>query len=137
MINSTFGRALTPSSYEFLEKVRMTEQKLRGQIALGCRILAAPGHDDFICGTARRATVEWPIHTEVLRLRPELSSVIHTQPPHSIAIAASGRPLGPGFAREHDVRPPGVPRFTQTGELISTTGLGGQRSPEIRTHRHV
>ena len=56
MISSTFGRALTPSSYEFPEKVRMTAQKLRGQMALGCRILAATGHDDFIWGTSRRAT---------------------------------------------------------------------------------
>lgn len=38
---------------------------------------------------------EYPIHTEILRERPELSSVVHVHPPHAIALAASGRDLKP------------------------------------------
>ena len=111
----------------------MTEQELREQVALGCRILAANGHDDFVWGhvsardpegrgawmkastfgfdeiTAEHVIlvgfdgevlagdhpchIEWPIHLEILKARPDLTSVVHTHPPHSIAIAASAQPL--------------------------------------------
>jgi ribulose-5-phosphate 4-epimerase/fuculose-1-phosphate aldolase len=142
----------------------MSEHELREQVALGCRILAATGHDDFIWGhvSARDPQgrgvwmkaasfgfeeisaehvilvgfdgeviagehprhIEWPIHTEVMRARPDLRSVVHTHPPHSIAIAASGRPLRPVSHAGTMFVPPDVPRFTKTGELITTTTLG-------------
>jgi ribulose-5-phosphate 4-epimerase/fuculose-1-phosphate aldolase len=92
------------------------------------------GFDGKVIAGEHPRQIEWPIHTEVLRARPELGSVVHTHPPHSTAIAASGQPLGPGLARGHDVRPPGVPRFTQTGKLITTTGLGGDVSKTVADH---
>jgi L-ribulose-5-phosphate 4-epimerase len=142
----------------------MTEQELREQVALGCRILAATGHDDFIWGHVsardphgrgvwmKAATfgfdeiaaehvilvgfdgtvvsgehprhIEWPIHTEVLRARPDLASVVHTHPPHSIALAAAGWPLLPISHAGTLFVPPDVPRFTKTAELIVTHELG-------------
>src|SRR5438105_12914691 len=54
MISSTLGRPLTRASYEFVqtktEEASVTEQELREQVARGCRILAATGHDDFVWG---------------------------------------------------------------------------------------
>jgi len=137
---------------------------LRQQVALGCRILAANGHEDYIWGhvSARdpegrgiwmKASnlgfeeitdeqvilvsfdgevlegalprhLEWPIHTEVLRARPELSSVVHSHPPHAIAIGASGQPLRPVSHAGTMFVPPDVPRFTRTAELIVTPEMG-------------
>ncbi len=34
---------------------------------------------------------EWPIHTEILRARANVGSVVHAHPPNAIALAASGR----------------------------------------------
>jgi L-fuculose-phosphate aldolase len=154
----------------------MTEQELREQVALGCRILAATGHDDFVWGhvsardpqgrgiwmkastfgfeeiTAEHVIlvgfdgtvvsgehprhVEWPIHTEVLRSRPDLSSVVHTHPPHSIALAAAGQPLLPVSHAGTLFVPPEVPRFTKTAELIVTHELGRDVADELG-HLHA
>ncbi len=142
----------------------MTEHELREQVALGCRILAGNGHDDFVWGhvsvrdpegrgawmkassfgfdeiTAEHVIlvgfdgevirgdhprhVEWPIHLEILRTRPDLNSVVHTHPPHSIALAASGQPLLPVSHAGTLFAPPDVPRYTRTAELIVTHELG-------------
>ena len=154
----------------------MTEQELREQVALGCRILAAAGHDDFVWGhvSARdpqgrgiwmKAStfgfeevaaehvilvgfdgevlagehplhVEWPIHTEVLRARPDLAGVVHTHPPHSIALAAAGQPLVPVSHAGTLFVPPDVPRFTETADLIVTPELGRHVSDTL-AHLHA
>jgi L-ribulose-5-phosphate 4-epimerase len=141
-----------------------SELALREEVALGCRILGANGHDDFIWGhvsardpggrgiwmkastfgfeeiTAEHVIlvgfdgevlvgdyprhVEWPIHTEVMRTRPDVGSVVHSHPPHSIALAASGQPLQPLSHAGTMFVPPDVPRFTKTAELIVTAALG-------------
>lgn len=139
-------------------------EELRELVALGCQILGANGHDDYVWGhvsvrdpegrgvwmkastfgfdeiTAEQVIlvsfdgevlagdcprhVEWPIHTELLRARPDVGSVVHTHPPHSIAIAASGQPLRPVSHAGTLFVPPDVPRFTETAELIVTPQLG-------------
>jgi len=38
---------------------------------------------------------EFPIHSEIFRSRPEITSVVHTHPLYSIAFSASGQPLLP------------------------------------------
>src|SRR6516225_1084547 len=154
----------------------MTEHELREQVALGCRILAATGHDDFVWGhvsardpqgrgiwmkastfgfeeiTAERVIlvgfdgtvlsgehprhVEWPIHIEVLQARPDLGSVVHTHPPHSIALAAAGQPLLPVSHAGTLFVPPAVPRFTRTAELIVTHELG-QDVANTLAHLHA
>ena len=173
MISSTLGRALTRASYEFVqtEEASMSEQELREQVARGCRILAATGHDDFVWGhvsvrdpqgrgiwmkastfgfeeiTAEHVIlvghdgevlvgehpshIEWPIHTETLKARPDLTSVVHTHPPHSIALAAAGQPLLPVSHAGTLFVPPGVPRFTKTAELIVTQELGSEVAKAI------
>lgn len=154
----------------------MTEKELREQVALGCRILGANGHDDYVWGhvsardprgrgawmkastfafeeiTAEHVIlvgfdgevlagdhprhVEWPIHLEILKARPDLNSVVHTHPPHSIALAASGQPLLPVSHAATMFVPPDVPRFTETAELIVTRELG-QGVAATLTHLHA
>ncbi len=138
--------------------------ELRELVALGCRILGANGHDDYVWGhvsardpdgrgvwmkastfgfdeiTAEQVIlvgfdgevlagdcprhVEWPIHTELLRARPDAGSVVHSHPPHSIAIAASGQPVRAVSHAGTLFVPPDVPRFTKTAELIVTRQMG-------------
>lgn len=154
----------------------MTEKELREQVALGCRILGANGHDDYVWGhvsvrdpqgrgawmkastfafeeiTAEHVIlvgfdgevlageqprhIEWPIHLEILKARPDLTSVVHTHPPHSIAIAASGQPLLPVSHAGTMFVPPDVPRFTKTAELIVTSELGSDVAQTL-AHLHA
>jgi len=133
-------------------------------VALGCRILGANGHADYVWGhvSARdplgrgiwmkaatygfeEITVdhvilvsfegdvldgdhprhsEWPIHTEIMRARPDVGAAVHSHPPHAIAIGAAGRPLLPLSHAGTLFVPPDVPRFTKTADLIVTRELG-------------
>ena len=82
-----------------------------------CVLLSWDG--DVLAGTASRH-VEYPIHTELMAARPDVGGVVHTHPVHAIAFGALGRPLR---ALSHEgalFTPPDVPRFTRTGDVIST-----------------
>ncbi|WP_375401654.1 class II aldolase/adducin family protein [uncultured Amnibacterium sp.] len=67
---------------------------------------------------------EWPIHTEILAANPHLNAVVHTHPPHAIALAAAGQPLLPLSHAGTLFTPPEVPRFDLTANLIVDRGLG-------------
>jgi ribulose-5-phosphate 4-epimerase/fuculose-1-phosphate aldolase len=67
---------------------------------------------------------EYPIHTEVMIARPDVGAVVHTHPPHAVALAATGQPLRPVSHAANYFVPPDVPRFTGTGDLILTRDLG-------------
>lgn len=137
---------------------------LRQLVALGCRVLAANGHDDYIWGhvsvrdpggrgvwmkaatsgfeeiTADEVILvsfegdvvigeaprhsEWPIHTEAMLARPDISAVVHSHPSHCVALGASGKPLLPVSHAACMFVPPAVPTFTRTSALITTTSLG-------------
>jgi len=70
------------------------------------------------------AHVEFPIHAEIFRARPEITCVIHTHPMYSIAFAAIGQSLRPLSHEGTQFVPPDIPRFTQTSDLIVTRELG-------------
>ena len=69
---------------------------------------------------------EYPIHTEIMIARPDIGAVVHTHPPHAIALAATGQPLRPVSHAANYFVPPDVPRFTATTDLIRTPELGRQ-----------
>jgi len=67
---------------------------------------------------------EYPIHTEIMRARPDVNCVVHTHAFSAVAFAATQQPLLP---ISHDATlfvPPDIPRFTRTGDLIVTQELG-------------
>ncbi len=68
--------------------------------------------------------IEFPIHTEIFRARPDITCVVHTHPIYSIAFAATGQPLHAVSHEGAQFTPPDVPRFTQTSDLITTRALG-------------
>jgi ribulose-5-phosphate 4-epimerase/fuculose-1-phosphate aldolase len=73
---------------------------------------------------AGRRHLEYCIHTEILAARPDVGAVVHTHSIAAAAFASTDEPLRP---LTHDAIPfltPEVPRFTKTGNLISTPQLG-------------
>jgi len=68
--------------------------------------------------------VEWPIHSEVMRAREDVSAVVHTHPPHCIALGAAGKDLQPVSHAGTYFVPPAVPHYTRTADLIVTREMG-------------
>jgi L-ribulose-5-phosphate 4-epimerase len=87
--------------------------------------------DGEVLGGDRPRHSEWPIHTELLRARPDLGAVVHSHPPHSIAVGASRQPLRPLSHAGTLFVPPAVPRFTKTANLIVTPEMGVDVAQEI------
>jgi L-ribulose-5-phosphate 4-epimerase len=78
-----------------------------------------------------RRHIEYPIHTELMRARPDVNSVVHTHAPWSVAFAATEEPLLPVSHEGTLFVPPDVARFTQTGDLITTPELGGDLAQTV------
>jgi ribulose-5-phosphate 4-epimerase/fuculose-1-phosphate aldolase len=84
---------------------------------------------------------EYPIHTELLRARPDAGSVVHVHPPHAIALAAAGIDLQP-FSHVGGVFPAGVRRYGDAPGLVTTAAegaalagaLGGDRALLLTGH---
>ncbi|WP_228540218.1 class II aldolase/adducin family protein [Nocardia sp. XZ_19_385] len=82
------------------------------------------GPDGTVVEGNGRRHLEFPIHTEIMALRPEVTSVVHTHAPALSAFASLDCELR---AISHDAVPftyPQLPRFTQTGTLIANRELG-------------
>jgi L-fuculose-phosphate aldolase len=67
---------------------------------------------------------EYPIHTEILRARPDVGAVVHTHSRAALALAATGQPLLPVSHEACFFVPPSVPRFAATADLVVTSELG-------------
>jgi L-ribulose-5-phosphate 4-epimerase len=67
---------------------------------------------------------EYPIHTEIMKARPDVGAVVHTHPPYAVALAATGQSLRPVSHAANYFVPPEVPRFTETADLVLTRDLG-------------
>ncbi|SOD94676.1 class II aldolase/adducin family protein [Blastococcus haudaquaticus] len=78
---------------------------------------------EVLAGTGRRHA-EYPIHTEVMRTRSDVGSVIHTHSPAAVALGAIGVPLRPISHEANLFAPPDIARFTGTGDLVLTAELG-------------
>ncbi len=78
---------------------------------------------NVLAGSGRRHT-EYPIHTEILRARPDAMAVVHTHPIHSVAFAARGLRLRPVGHEGSLFWPPEVPVFDQFTDLVRTREQG-------------
>ncbi len=85
---------------------------------------------------------EYPIHAEIMRMRPDVLSVVHTHPRYSIALAARGAELRPVSHEGSYFWPPGVPIFDRFTDLVRTreqgaavaAALGDRRAIFLRNH---
>ena len=80
---------------------------------------------EVLAGKGRRHA-EYPIHTEVMRRRGDVGSVIHTHSPAAVALGSLGVPLRPISHEANLFVPEDLARFTLTTDLILTAGLGEQ-----------
>ncbi|WP_283134557.1 class II aldolase/adducin family protein [Rhizohabitans arisaemae] len=94
-----------------------------------------------LAGTGR-VHLEFPIHTEIMAVRPDVGAVVHSHAEAAVVFAATGLPLLPIGHEGTLFQPPDVARFTETGDLIHTRDLGerlaaalGDRNA-VLLHRH-
>ncbi|TFV74921.1 class II aldolase/adducin family protein [Blastococcus sp. CT_GayMR19] len=73
-----------------------------------------------------RRHAEYPIHTEAMRRRTDVGSVIHTHSPAAVALGSLGVPLRPISHEANLFVPDDLARFTATTDLILTAALGEQ-----------
>jgi L-fuculose-phosphate aldolase len=93
-----------------------------------------------IGGGGRRHS-EVYIHSEILKARPDVNSVVHTHSTHSVALSATGQPLLP-ISQPSVHFAEGVPYYTDTIELIRSqekgaalaNTLGDKRAVLLRNH---
>jgi L-fuculose-phosphate aldolase len=98
---------------------------------------------EVLAGDGRRHA-EFPIHTEVVRSRADVMSVVHTHAPYSVAFASTEQPLRPLSHEGTLFVPPAIARFTKTGDLILTPELGrdvaaalGERNAIFLVHHGI
>lgn len=68
--------------------------------------------------------LEYPIHTEIYRERPDVNGVVHIHPPYAVALAASGIDLRPVSHQATLFTPPTPAKYTATTDLIRNPQLG-------------
>lgn len=73
---------------------------------------------------------EWPIHSEILRARPDINCIGHTHPFYGCVFSATNEKLQP-VALEGGRFWPGVPHDKSTAELVNTKKLGVQLADAI------
>ena len=86
---------------------------------------------------ARKPHEEYPIHTEIMRARPDVLAVVHTHPLHSVAFGAPRRPLRPIGHEGSYFWPPDVPLFDRKTDLIRTREEGAWVSEALGEARAV
>jgi L-fuculose-phosphate aldolase len=88
---------------------------------------------NVVAGKARRHS-EVYIHSEILKARSDVNSVIHAHPPYSVALSASGHPVRaysqPGALFYDDV---GI--YTDTIALIRSQAMGAGVAKALGPHR--
>jgi L-fuculose-phosphate aldolase len=87
------------------------------------RVLLVSPDGEVLSGAGRRH-IEYPIHTQIMRRRPDIGCTVHTHAPALNAFTSLNTPLRP---ISHDgvlFSDPPLPRFTRTGALIATAELG-------------
>ncbi|QFG23032.1 class II aldolase/adducin family protein [Actinomadura sp. WMMB 499] len=89
-----------------------------------------------------RVHLEYPIHTEIMAVRPDVGAVVHSHAESAVAFAATGLPLLPVGHEGTLFWPPDIARFTATGDLVRDRALGaavaaaiGDRNA-LLLHRH-
>lgn len=106
-------------------------------------VLLVSWDGEVLEGTGRRHA-EYPIHTEIMRVRPDVNCVVHTHAPGAVVFASLDVPLRPISHEATLFVPPEVVRFTLTGDLILTRELGealaqtlGERNAALMVHHGI
>jgi ribulose-5-phosphate 4-epimerase/fuculose-1-phosphate aldolase len=90
---------------------------------VGADDVALIDFDGNVVAGRHRVPLEYPLHTEILRRRTDVNSVVHAHPPYSIALGATGQRLQ-AFSNAAGPFAAGVPRYTRAVGLIDSAELG-------------
>jgi len=85
----------------------------------------------------RARHIEYPIHSEIYRKRPDVRAVVHTHPFFSTILGATEMQLRPVTHEGSFFVPPPIPVFDRTSDLIATRELGEAVAETLGTHRVV
>jgi L-ribulose-5-phosphate 4-epimerase len=94
------------------------------------RVVLVSAAGEVLAGEGRRH-LEYPIHTEVMRLRDDVGAVVHSHALAAVAFASLDTPL---VALSHDgahFTYPDIPTFRETGSLIRNAELGAALATAI------
>lgn len=91
--------------------------------------------DGQVLAGTRARHLEYPIHSEIYRRRPDVAAVVHTHPLHATVLGATLTELRPLMHEGSYFVPPPIPRFTQTSDLITTPELGAAVAQTLGDHR--
>jgi ribulose-5-phosphate 4-epimerase/fuculose-1-phosphate aldolase len=80
--------------------------------------------DGNILAGRRARHLEYPIHSEIYRRRPDVAAVVHTHPLYATVLGALLSELRPITHEGSFFVPPPLPKFDQTSDLIITPELG-------------
>jgi L-fuculose-phosphate aldolase len=97
--------------------------------------------DGAVLAGSRARHREFPLHSEVMRARPDVNAVVHTHPRHGVALPARGLRFGMVGQDAHFFAP-GVPVFDEFAHLVTTgadgaavaRALGGSRAVFLVNH---
>lgn len=89
-----------------------------------------------LAGTGK-VHLEYPIHTEVLAARPDVTAVVHTHAEAAVAFGATGLPLRPVGHEGTLFTPPELPRYAETADLIRTPEMGASVAAALGTRNAV
>ena len=90
---------------------------------------------EVVAGTARRHS-EVYIHSEIFRARADVACVLHTHPPYSIALSASGRPIK-AYSQPGALFYEALGVYDDTINLIRTPQMGAGVATALGAHRAV
>ena len=76
------------------------------------------------------------IHSEIFRARPDVVSVLHTHPVHTVAFSATGMDLRP-ISQPAAAFADGVPIYSETIDLIRTKEMGAGVARALGRHKAV
>ncbi len=88
-----------------------------------------------VAGSARRHS-EVYIHSEIFKARADVNCVIHTHPPYSVALSATGRPLK-CVSQPSALFYGALGVYTDTINLIRTPAMGAAVARALGPHRAV
>jgi L-fuculose-phosphate aldolase len=90
--------------------------------------------DGNVLAGTRSRHLEYPIHSEVYRHRPDVMAVVHTHPLYATVFGALLSELRPLTHEGCFFVPPPLPKFDQTSDLIITPALGAAVAQALASH---
>src|SRR5262245_1167380 len=90
---------------------------------------------NVVAGTSRRHS-EVYIHSEIYKARADVACVLHTHPPYSVALSASGTPLK-GYSQPGALFHESVGLYDDTINLIRTPEMGAGVAKALGSKRAV